>query len=281
LGYAAGTKYTAGGGTGLIATGNRLCNGGEETIFDCPLQRAELQDCSHAHDQGVECTDIDTTTEIVVTTETFDRGAVRLTDYPRGRIEIFTGNGWGTLCGHYWWDNHKGAENICKQLGYAGGTKYTAGGGTGLIAAGNRLCNGGEATIFDCPLMRAELQDCSHTHDQGVECMETVERGSVRLTDYPKGRIEIFTGNEWGTLCGHYWWDNQKGAENICKQLGYSGGTMYTAGDGTGIIAAGNRLCNGGEKTIFDCPLMRAELQDCSHAHDQGVECTGARIQGI
>merc|ERR1719347_2231740 len=124
--------------------------------------------------------------------------------------------------------------------------------------------------------MRAELQDCSHTHDQGVECMETVERGSVRLTDYPKGRIEIFTGNEWGTLCGHYWWNNQKGAENICAQLGFTGGTKYTAGGGTGPIQAGNRLCKGGEKTVFECPLQagRKDTTRCSHRFDQGVHCT-------
>jgi hypothetical protein len=30
-------------------------------------------------------------------------------------------------------------------------------------------------------------------------------RGSVRLNNYPKGRVEIFDGVVWGTLCGHYW----------------------------------------------------------------------------
>ena len=50
--------------------------------------------------------------------------------------------------------------------------KYTAGGGTGTIAAGNRLCSGGEETIFDCPPMRDELHDCTHAIDQGVECFE-------------------------------------------------------------------------------------------------------------
>ena len=48
-------KYTAGGGTGTIAAGNRLCRGGEETIYDCPLRRAELEGCTHAIDQGVDC----------------------------------------------------------------------------------------------------------------------------------------------------------------------------------------------------------------------------------
>ena len=66
--------------------------------------------------------------------------------------------------------------------------------------------------------------------------------------------------------------NNQIGAENICKQLGYTGGTRYT-----GPINAGNRLCNGGEKTIFDCELQggRTDTTGCSHSHDQGVKCTG------
>ena len=72
-------------------------------------------------------------------------------------------------------------------------------------------------------------------------------------------------------------WNNQKGAENICKQIGYTEGTRYTAGGGTGPINAGNRLCNGGEKTIFDCELQkeRTDTTGCSHSHDQGVKCTG------
>ena len=68
------------------------------------------------------------------------------------------------------WDNQKGAENICKQLGYETGVKYTAPGGTGPIQAGNRLCSGGEATVWDCPLKRPELKDCTHAIDQGVHC---------------------------------------------------------------------------------------------------------------
>ena len=73
-------------------------------------------------------------------------------------------------------------------------------------------------------------------------------------------------------------WDNQKGAENICHQLGYTGGSKYTAGGGTGPIHAGNRLCSGGEKTIFDCPLQqgRTDATRCSsHDLDQGVDCIG------
>merc|ERR1719250_54490 len=107
-----------------------------------------------------------------------------------------------------------------------------------------------------------------------------LNNGDVRLTSYPSGRVEIWKDGKWGTLCGHYWWDNQKGAENICKQLGYTGGTKYTDGGGTGPIHAGNRLCSGGEETIFDCPLQagRSDTTGCSHSLDQGVQCTGGDV---
>ena len=69
------------------------------------------------------------------------------------------------------WNNHKGADNICKQLGFIGGARYTAGGGTGPINAGNRLCSGGEDTVWDCPLMAAtDTTACSHEYDAGVQC---------------------------------------------------------------------------------------------------------------
>ena len=79
--------------------------------------------------------------------------------------------------------------------------------------------------------------------------------------------------------------DNQKGAENICKELGYTGGTHYTVPGGSGPILAGNRLCSGGEKTIWDCLLQagKTDTHRCSHDIDQGVSCTGGtyRENGI
>lgn len=105
--------------------------------------------------------------------------------------------------------------------------------------------------------------------------------GDVQLEAYPRGRVRIYKDGEWGTLCGHWWWNNQHGASNICKQLGYEGGTKYSAAGGSGTIVAGNRECAGGEATIFDCPLKNSnELAGCTHLYDQGVECTGERMYG-
>jgi hypothetical protein len=72
---------------------------------------------------------------------------------------------------HCRWNNEKGAENLCKQLGYESGLKYRAPGGTGPIVAGNRLCRGGEATVYECPLKKkTDNLHCTHNNDQGVEC---------------------------------------------------------------------------------------------------------------
>ena len=51
-------------------------------------------------------------------------------------------------------------------------------------------------------------------------------------------------------------WNKQKGAENICVQLGYVSGTWYRAPGCSGPIQVRNRQCSGGEETVWDCPLM-------------------------
>ena len=67
-----------------------------------------------------------------------------------------------------------------------------------------------------------------------IQCGATtsVSNGTpdYRLSDYPQGRIEVFKDGEWGTVCGHWFWDSNDGANIACKKVGYAGGTVYTAG---------------------------------------------------
>ena len=111
----------------------------------------------------------------------------------------------------------------------------------------------------------------------GLKKAATGKDGDVKLSAYPKGRVSVLKNGQWGTLCGHYFWDNQHGASMICKQLGYSqGGTKYTAAGGTGPINAGNRKCDANNKNIYQCRRHRGETAGCNHNIDQGVECKGA-----
>merc|ERR1712083_457970 len=67
---------------------------------------------------------------------------VRLTDYPRGRLEVKTETGWNEVCGHFFWDNSEGAISACKALGYARGgnvTKVEGGNVTDSIYVGECL----------------------------------------------------------------------------------------------------------------------------------------------
>ena len=50
----------------------------------------------------------------------------------------------------------------------------------------------------------------------------TLANGDVRLSNYPQGRIEVFNTNTqgWGTVCGHWYWDNDIVADIVCKKVG-------------------------------------------------------------
>jgi len=50
---------------------------------------------------------------------------VRLTDYPRGRLEVKSTSGWHEVCGNWFSKNNEGAISACKALGYARGGNVT------------------------------------------------------------------------------------------------------------------------------------------------------------
>ena len=48
------------------------------------------------------------------------------------------------------------------------------------------------------------------------------KNGDVKLNK--DGTPFIFWDNLWSPLCGHYFWDNQYGADKFCQKLGYASG---------------------------------------------------------
>ena len=72
--------------------------------------------------------------------------------------------------------------------------------------------------------------------------------GSAPLT----GRVEVFAGGEWGTVCDDGWDVND--ANVVCRQLGFPPAVNSgTDGQGTGRIWLSMVRCLGSEAQISDC----------------------------
>lgn len=112
----------------------------------------------------------------------------------------------------------------------------------------------------------------------------------VRLTNYPQGRLQLYTGHRWTTVCGHYFWDNDEGAKTACLKLGYEGGVIHkvTTGlslDDTDVWYSGG--CNAGEAIgqctggiEEQCRNNRINCGGCNRGTDADVEveCLGQRV---
>jgi hypothetical protein len=120
----------------------------------------------------------------------------RLSAYPAGRVEVFSPRaGWGTVCGHGYWQDDGAANVVCRALGYTSGSLYTYGlsrvtDSLMPIVAGWRTCEGTEASIFDCmeegtPTDRECRygcdSSCTHSLDQGATCFDSdTHHGQIR-----------------------------------------------------------------------------------------------------
>ena len=138
----------------------------------------------------------------------------------------------------------------------------------------NVKCNGGEATIQECPWSDPDSDCASHLSDSIVYCTnrkpdEAVAEGTLRLlgaTGAPSldgvGRVEIYQDGEWGPVCSDSW---ATGSEAVaCRAMGFSGvarslvGTSCTSMDGvdycgTALPTLTAVACAGSEASLLDC----------------------------
>jgi hypothetical protein len=181
-----------------------------------------------------------------------------------------------------------------------------------------RVVKTGDDSCLSCDT-RASLECTAQTESasvcgsagSGMQCgqqaapVSTTPGGlpAVRLADYPQGRIEVFSEGAWGTVCGHWFWDSNEGADMVCKQITdssgnhpYAGGTVYTVGEmddtvgDTGMpIVAGCSVCHPDDHNILSCGADgdpgeddgpgwgdgtgECPAEDCHHRHDQGAIC--------
>lgn len=103
---------------------------------------------------------------------------------------------------------------------------------------------------------------------------------AVRLSGGPDqcaGRVEVWRGGEWGTVCDDQW--DVRDANVVCRQLG-CGYALRVSGQGgsfppgRGPVHLDDLNCTGTEDNLWSCPSTQDE-SDCGHKEDAGVVCSG------
>ncbi|XP_022111744.1 scavenger receptor cysteine-rich type 1 protein M130-like, partial [Acanthaster planci] len=237
------------------------CVGDEKTVFECRHNR--IHNCLHSEDAGVQC-------------ENGFPGELRLVagnTHNRGRLEIFFDGEWGTICGNSWGLNE--SQVACWQMGFPGAIRAIQrkpyGNATGPIHLGSVRCTGLEESLDSCQHAGIGVHNCSHGQDIGIDCK------SARLVDglsSSEGRVEVYNGNAWGTICLDDW--DLLDASVICRQFGFEQAVQaaeFTVPvDGQEILMT-DLECVGNETTVFECQHTGPEDVRCRHQNVAGVKC--------
>ncbi|KAL9986101.1 hypothetical protein ACROYT_G000181 [Oculina patagonica] len=90
------------------------------------------------------------------------------------------------------------------------------------------------------------------------------------------GRVEVFYGGQWGTICDHAW--DMNDANVVCRQLGFPQASQAnrgaTHGQGSGPIWMDDVACLGSESYIYECRHRGWGNNDCIHSQDASVQCS-------
>ncbi|XP_022096135.1 uncharacterized protein LOC110982186 [Acanthaster planci] len=253
-----------------------LCQGMETNVQDCEMGLWNTLICTHREDVGITCE-----AESAPTPE-----GIRLVgpEPNLGRVEVNHNDIWGTVCDDSW--DIEDGNVVCRQLGFTRGAARVApiaefGEGEDPILLDDVACTGMETSLQDCPSNGWEVSDCSHGEDAGVVCLPNEEpTTTIRLVgseNNNEGRVEVYYQGEWGTVCDDRW--DMTDAEVVCRQLGFQGATEAVTnagfGEGTGQTLLDEVACGGEESRLEECPSNDWRVEDCSHAEDAGVICTG------
>lgn len=106
-----------------------------------------------------------------------------------------------------------------------------------------------------------------------------VKDGDMRLANGDaanQGRVEIFYGGQWGTVCDNLW--DLTDASVVCRALGFENATEALGraafGPGTGPIMLDEVECTGTEPSLANCTSLGWLKSNCRHNQDAGVVCS-------
>jgi hypothetical protein len=140
------------------------------------------------------------------------------------------------LTSHYFWDNNYGAGIVCRDMGFATGTR------TKTRNHHNREDFDSETGYRRCAASSHKILDCRKYG--GPNNNDKSAQAHVRCTGQWKPTPIGKTGSEfrisgatsgwvhrkgkdgqWRPLTSHYFWDNNYGATIVCENLGFAKGT--------------------------------------------------------
>ncbi|EDV28344.1 uncharacterized protein TRIADDRAFT_53907 [Trichoplax adhaerens] len=174
-----------------------------------------------------------------------------------GRIEIYRGNQWNTICGSASIGDIGRA--VCYQYKYSyTETVYNAYFGTGKASLGilSSNCSVNAPSTTSCLFQNVTnmSSECNHGNDLGVIC--SIAEGTLRLKNgtTSSGNLEIYHSNSWGAVCDIGF--TKKAAEVACKQLGFIGMQDYFCcsnfGFHSGTFWLHGLNCKGDESRLID-----------------------------
>ncbi|KAF7659221.1 hypothetical protein LDENG_00001350 [Lucifuga dentata] len=254
-------------GTGKIWINRIDCAGSDSTLSQCSQREFGERPCNSTSVAGVLCSD---GLEVrLVNSNTHDPCS--------GRVEVRHGEEWGTVCSKDWSMNK--SEVVCQLLGCGhavsapGGAHF--GQGSGPIQQATDSCFGNLTSLQQCSIQGFSTATCSHEEDAGVVCAAQIRL--VSGLSQCSGRVEVFHGGQWGTVCDDEW--ELPSAQVVCKQLGCGRAVVAPGsahfGRGTGPIWLDNVECTGEEAALTQCPHAGLGQNNCGHGEDAGVVCLG------
>ncbi|KAM9202995.1 HHIP-like protein 1 isoform 2-T3 [Dugong dugon] len=110
----------------------------------------------------------------------------------------------------------------------------------------------------------------------------TPANGAVRLVrpaspGRGQGRVEVFAGGRWGTVCDDGW--DAAAAAVVCRQLGFAHAVRAVKraefGEGSRLpILLDDVRCAGDEHSLLECAHAGVGVHNCGHEEDAGVQCS-------